>query len=297
MQLAGLLACVALATSRLGLLAHELVGHGGTAVVLGAHITDVRLFWFAGGWIRYDNVSSTSAELAISMGGIAVELVVGLVLALAVRRDTLGRRLVRGVGAALILHGSWYLATGAWHGYGDGVLLARELGYLRYPLAIAAGLVTCAAGYFGARGVFGALRDCVPNVGGLVAALVLAAGANVALAAGEIHLRTDPTYVAIMKPEKERLVERDLARWEEYQRTHGGDLSQEHVERARLEQVHHTFPFAWLLGVATAVAAVVGAVRARPGTGERIAARLVVRAATAAVISTGAVIAIDVLAR
>src|SRR5262249_8470985 len=49
-RLTGLLAGVSLATSRLGLLVHELVGHGGVAIALGGHVTDVTLFWFAGGW-------------------------------------------------------------------------------------------------------------------------------------------------------------------------------------------------------------------------------------------------------
>jgi hypothetical protein len=299
LQLAGLLACMALATSRLGLLAHELVGHGGTALAMGAHVTDVRLFWFAGGWIRYDGVTTVPAALAIAMGGIAVELVCGTAMALLARGDSLGRRLVRGAGAALVLHGSWYLATGAWHGYGDGVLLARELGAVRYPVAIAAGLVMCAAGFAGARAVFGALRATVPGLPALAVALVLAAGVNVALAVGEVWLRTDPTYVEIMKPEKERLVERDLARWAEYQRMHGGDLSQDaqRVERTRLEREHRTFPFAWILGVCAAVAAVVGAVRARPAGDARITRRLLAIAAAIALISVGAVIAIDLVAR
>src|SRR6185312_14519158 len=97
LRLGALLACVALATSRLGLLAHELVGHGGTAVAVGAHVTEVRLFWFAGGWIRYVGVTSTAAALAIAMGGIAVETVCGTVLWLAVRGDTLARRIIRGL--------------------------------------------------------------------------------------------------------------------------------------------------------------------------------------------------------
>ena len=111
-RLAVLLACVALATSRLGLLAHELVGHGGTALAVGAHVVQVRLFWFAGGWIRYVGVPSPAAALAIAMGGIAVELALGTALVLAVRGESLGRRILRGVGAALILHATWYLATG-----------------------------------------------------------------------------------------------------------------------------------------------------------------------------------------
>src|SRR5450432_3773037 len=148
LRLAGLLALVALATSRIGLLAHELLGHGGAALAVGADVTEVQLFWFAGGWIRYHLPGAPMASaLVIAMGGIAVELACGTLLAVAARGTTLGRRLVRGIGAALVVHGSWYLATGAWHGYGDGVQLYHVLGNARYPVAIAAGLVTCASGY------------------------------------------------------------------------------------------------------------------------------------------------------
>ena len=60
LRLAGLLAAVALATTRIGLLVHELLGHGGAALVVGGDITAVRLHWYGGGWIRYDLPSPTS---------------------------------------------------------------------------------------------------------------------------------------------------------------------------------------------------------------------------------------------
>src|SRR5450432_4754623 len=69
-RLTALLLAVALATSRLGLLAHELVGHGGTTLLVGGRVTDVQLFWFAGGWIRYQfaGTPTTHALLLIAMG-------------------------------------------------------------------------------------------------------------------------------------------------------------------------------------------------------------------------------------
>src|SRR5262249_8926994 len=146
-RLAALLVAVALVTSRLGLIGHELVGHGGAALACGAQINDVQLFWFAGGWIRYTLPSpaepvlsalgsmtrgpSLAAALVIAMAGIAVELAGGLALCMLVRPTTLGRRLARGIGIALLVHASWYLATGAFHGFGDGLLLYRVLGSWR----------------------------------------------------------------------------------------------------------------------------------------------------------------------
>jgi len=124
LRLAGLLAAVALATSRLGLLAHELVAHGGVALAAGADVTEVRLFWFAGGWIRYSLPEPTLASaLAISLAGIVLEMLVGLALVLAIRGDTLGRRILRGVGTGLFVHATWYLAVGTFNGLGEGVVL------------------------------------------------------------------------------------------------------------------------------------------------------------------------------
>ena len=298
LRLAGLLACVALATSRAGLIAHELVGHGGTAVALGAKVTDVKLFWFAGGWIRYQTATASIAgQLAIAMGGIAVELACGSVIFALARGDGLGRRIVRGIGAALVVHASWYLATGAWHGYGDGVLLYRELGSARYPVAIAAGLVTCTAAFLGARTVLGALAATLPRarVVGTVIAIVLASGLHAGLAIAELHVRSDATYGQIMQPEKARLVERDLARWAEYERLHGRDVSSEErrAEQERLQREHRTFPFAWLLGIVAALAGLAGARRSRADGIDHIETRLLVRAAVAAAVATGIVIAID----
>ena len=116
LRLAGLLACVVLATSRLGLVAHELVGHGGAALAVGGHVTGVHLFYFAGGWIRYRGVTSTAAAVTVAMGGIAIELLAAAALGLAARGDGVGARLVRGIACALVVHATWYLATGTWHG-------------------------------------------------------------------------------------------------------------------------------------------------------------------------------------
>jgi hypothetical protein len=286
-RLAALLAGVALATSRFGLLAHELVGHGGTALAVGAHVVQVRLFWFAGGWIRYVGAPSRAAALAIAMGGIAVELVAGAALAL-VPGESLGRRIVRGIGAALILHASWYLATGAFSGFGDGVLLYRELGAARVPVAIAAGAVTCAAGYLGARGVLGALAATLPKhrVAGTIAACAAAAALHGALAIGELEIRADRTYAQTMAPERERAV----ARWIE------AHPSAPAAERAaavtRIEAEHPSFPFAWVLGAATALSVIAGARRARPAEPAPVDSRLLAAWAIAAVLAIAIVIAV-----
>ena len=296
-RLAALLACCALATSRIGLIGHELVGHGGVALAAGATNLEVQLFWFAGGWIRYQLPEpSLAVNLAIAMAGIAFELVVGVALFALVRDRTLGRRLLRGVGAALVLHATWYLATGAFQGFGDGRLLYRVLGSWRPVVAIAAGLVTCAATYAGARGTLGALVVTLPGsrrarIAGLIVALLLAAGLHVALARTEIAMRSDTTYISIMQRERDLVIAQELAKW---QREHAGiDAG---GERARLESAHpHPFPFAWLLGACTALAAIAGAWRARVYPDAPIGNRLLAIAAALAVIAVFAVIGIDAI--
>jgi hypothetical protein len=303
LRLAALLAGVALATSRIGLIGHEVVGHGGAALAVGARILDVQMFWFAGGWIRYQLAGATlPAALAIAMAGIALELVVGLALWLAVRGETLGRRLVRGVGAALVVHATWYLATGAFHGFGDGLVLYRALGDARVAVAIAAGVVTCAAAYLAAQRVLGVLTATLPGskrarVAGVIAASLLAGGLHAALAAGELALRRDPTYAAAMAPERDRLIARELTAWQREQRARGAQLdeAQQRAQRARLVKKHETFPFVWLLALATLGSVVAGAIRAREVDDMPIPTRTLVLALAIALASVASVIAIDLV--
>jgi hypothetical protein len=303
LRLTVLLAALALATSRIGLIGHELVGHGGMALACGARIVDVRLFYFAGGWIRYQLAEpSLPAVLAIAMAGIGLELVVGVALWSLVRGTSLGRRLVRGIGAALVVHATWYLATGAFHGFGDGLALYRALGSARVPVAIAAGIVTCGAAYLAARRVLGVLAATLPGsrrarVLGVLGAAVLAGGLHAGLAAGELAIRRDPTYAVTMQPQRERDIARELAAWQRQRAARGATVTEDErrAERARIENKHQAFPFVWLLAAATLVSVIAGAMRARKIDDERIAGRLLARAAAVAAGAICAVILIDAL--
>jgi hypothetical protein len=297
-KLTGILTCVGLATTRIGLVAHELVGHGGTAIAVGGRVTDVQLFWFAGGWVRYQLGAPGQGALAIALGGIVLEAVVGSVMWWTyARRDGLGARLSCGIGAALIVHAFWYLATGTWHGYGDGVELHRALGDAKWLVAVPAAAIVCAAAYAGARGVLGALAATLParRIAGTLVAVGIAGGLQLGAAVGEVRLRRDATYTQTMRPERERLIALELARWAELQRRHGRAPSAE--ERAQAEQAladaHHTFPFAWLLAALTLASVVAGAIRARPSVPAPVTRRLLVVASTIACASIMAVIAID----
>jgi hypothetical protein len=303
LRLAVLLAGIALATSRIGLIGHELVGHGGMAVAVGATVIDVELFWFAGGWIRYQMAEpSLPAALAIAMAGIGLELLVGLMLWNLVRGDTLGRRLVRGVGAALVVHATWYLATGAFHGFGDGLVLYRALGDARTAVAIAAGAITCGAAYLAAKHVLGVLAATLrgsPRVRvlGVIVAALLAGGLHAALAYGELELRRDPTYRATMMHQRDRDIAIDLAKWQRERAAQGVavDDAARRAERVRLAGKHGTFPFVWLLAATTVGAVIAGAVRARKIDDQRIESRLLVVALAVAVAAICAVIGIDLV--
>lgn len=304
LRLAGLLAGVGLVTSRLGLLLHELVGHGLVALALGGRVLEVGLFWFAGGWIRYRlEDGGPAAAFAVAAGGIAVEIVLGGALWLALaRRESTAARLARGVGAALVIHGAWYLSAGTYHGFGDGALLRRELGDAHVPVALAAGGAAVAMSYAGARAVLGVLAAMVPGgraarIGGTAAAAVLAGALQLGLAAGEVRLRRDETYGRIMQPERERAVARELAEWQRRQRDAGIEIGDaERRARAReLEERHRELPFAHALGALTVLAIALGARRARPGLSAPAAppsARLLGAVIAAAVGSVALVIAL-----
>ncbi|MCX5745105.1 MAG: hypothetical protein NT062_21680 [Proteobacteria bacterium] len=266
-RLAVLLTCVGLATSRLGLIAHELVGHGGAAVLVGGDVLEVHLFWFAGGWIRYQVPEPSATKfLIVAMGGIVVELVLGALLWLGVRGPHLGRQLLRGIGATFVVHALWYLAVGAWHGFGDGLLLHRELGAARPPFAVVVGVMVCAAGFLGARGVLGTLVATLPRrrILGFAIAAVVAATVQLGLGVGETRLRRDDTYATVMRPERDRVILAELARWQAAHPDEARRTAARAAEQARLEAVHApSFPFALVLGIAAASAIALGAWRTR----------------------------------
>ncbi|MGE0870512.1 MAG: hypothetical protein AB7P03_18250 [Kofleriaceae bacterium] len=289
-----------LATTRVGLVLHELLGHGGAAVAVGGELTDVRLFWFAGGWVRYRDVMPADS-LIVSLGGIAVELVLGLVLWLAIRGRGVGARIVRTVGAALVVHGCAYLAAGTWHGYGDGWMVHRELGDQRWMIAIPAGAVCGGFAFLGARWVFGSLSATVPgtrrvSIAAALGALAIAGAIQVAAAATEVLVvRRDAVYAGITRTERERAIDRELARWLAEQRRRGIDPSE--AARAQteteLERRHQTFPFAWLLAMTTSLAAVMGAIRSPvPASPGEVSARSLRVAVAVAAGSLGLVIAL-----
>jgi hypothetical protein len=159
----------------------------------------------------------------------------------------------------------------------------------------------------GASAIVGPLAATQRHIVQVVIAVVLAGGLHAALAVGELRLRHDATYAEVMQPEPERQVDRDLARWTAYEHAHGADVTpqQRAAEQARLEAVHRTFPFAWLLGACVVCAIGAGSWRSlqwrralqnRDGPSP-ISQRMLARACGFAAIAIVAVIAIDVVTR
>ena len=301
---------VALITSRVGLVVHELVGHGVTASAFGAEIEEVRLYATAGGWISYDRDHpwTWTEALVVQLAGIAVELVMGAAAAVAAWR-TRGALAVALGGAALglCLHAGFYLAAGTYHGLGDGALLHRRLGddrgWLCWPIA-AAMVGGC---FVGARRLAAIVRVWLPTPSAtrqlmaLTVALAAAAGAHAGLASAEVALRPSPTYQAIMKPERQRVIDQDLARWAAAEQARGKapDRGAVAAHRRRLETERpRPLPFGAILAIALALATAAGAAlgRPRPGDLARLPQPAVRRAVTWAVIAALSISAIDALA-
>ena len=297
LRLTGFLAAIGLVTSRAGLVAHELVGHGGAALVAGGEILAIRLFYVAGGWIRYRLPEPTVAWSSfVEISGIGIEAVIGLALLVAIRRDGFVARIIRGIGAALVAHACWYFATGTWHGYGDFVRLHRELGDARMPVALVVGLASCAAAYFGARIVLGSVAATIPGrraarIAGVATACVLAGGLQIGLMLGETQLRRDETYGTIMRPERDRVIARELAEWQ--RRQPRIDEAARAARARELADQHRVFPFMPILGVLVAAATILGARRARAAPDGPVPARFVAIASILAIGSIAIVIALD----
>jgi len=128
---------------------------------------------------------------------------------------------------------------------------------------------------------------------GLGLAIALAGGLQVALAVGEVRLRRDATYARIMKPERERLTDRELAEW--LRRHRDATDAEREAQRRALAERNRDLPFAIVLGIAVVAAIAAGAVKSRaPSEGNgQIANRLLAIVTAVALGSLATVIAID----
>jgi len=273
--LAAVFTLVALATSRISLIGHELVGHGLLAVGFGAELVGYRLFLFGGGWVSYrwpHGPPGAAQGMAISLGGIGLELVAGaaaLALLTRCRRPVLRVGLLASA-TILLLHAGFYLAAGTHHGFGDGRGLHHALGDWRPLLVVPVALAVVAGGFLLAarlaREVTGWVEGKpLARAGQIAVAAVLAAAVHGGLTWGERLLTRDDSYARIMEHQNVRLVARDLGRFAEQARKQRGRAPTPEelaAVRAALEEKHRRFPLAPVLAVALGLACIAGLWRA-----------------------------------
>jgi uncharacterized protein (DUF2267 family) len=275
LRLGALFTLIALATSRLILIVHELVGHGAVAEAVGGDVTRVKMFWFAGGFVEMSLPDGTTwlDRYLVFLGGVGLELVAGVIAVLVARRlraGSVARLAVFAFGAINLVHALFYLAAGTHHGYGDGRILHAELGGAR-PVAVAVlSALVCAAAFFLARALIVQVRRRLPGSRraalATVAGAVLIAGAvHAALAFGELAVRRDRTYAAVMQTESGRQVDRAVA-VAQVQRPEIDPAELERLRRALAEE-HRQFPVRTLLLIAVALAILLGAASARDPDG------------------------------
>ncbi|MBK9031520.1 MAG: hypothetical protein IPL61_09320 [Myxococcales bacterium] len=298
--------CLALSVvvSRAGLVVHELVGHGLAALAVGGSVTDLHLYWFAGGWIEYGGAEawSPTAIAVVSLAGVTVEVVVAAGLAAWNRRRP--ALALAGAAWALTIHAALYLAVGAADGVGDGAWVHQRLGGARGAVAIPAAVAALVAAAVASRRLGAALIATLPpgprarRVALLALALALAGGAHAALVVGELQVRPDPTYARVMATERARSIAREVAAWRAEAAARGElDAAHERAARRTIAARHQARRWGPWLVAAVALIAALGLARARARGHTPLADRDLTRAGGAAAIAVIAVAAIDVAAR
>ncbi len=301
LRLALFLLCFGLVLSRVGLVLHEVLGHGGLATLLGGELREVSLFWFGGGWVRTITPPGEMRLVAVQLGGIAVELGAAGLLALGARRARapMSKALLVLAGYVLAAHALWYAATGIWHGFGDGARLHQLLGPARHAVALAAAALLCGLTVLGTRAMIRALAPALEGpwrrrLMATLGAAALAGAAHAALAFGEVAVRRDETYRLTMRSAAQRSHEEHLAALRaELER--GGVLTVR-LEALRRAPPPRPFPFSAALAVAALASALVGAwsLRRAAPAGEgllELSPRVLRRAAAAAACAVAAVAA------
>lgn len=264
---------VGLVTSRLTLVGHELAGHGGAVYAVGGSVETYQLFWFGGGWIEYDWTSERSVTdgLIVAMAGMAFEIVIGLgALAIATARiwsNSVARVTLEGFATLNLIHASFYLASGTYHGFGDGRLLAQQLGDDRWLVVLPACVLVVALGYHLpmrlARRVASWFRGSArARLVAVLGAAAIAAAGHGALTAAERAATDDAIYAGVMQHDSERKVEREVAIYRQHQIRQGTVPSAEQLAevRAKAEQAHRELPLRWILAGFLALACLAGTV-------------------------------------
>lgn len=309
LHLAAWALAVSLVVSRLGLVLHELGGHGLAAVLAGGEVADLHFYTFGGGWISYAGTRGwgRGAVVAVSMAGIAIELVVAAGLAIVVARR--GRRDLAATGIlaaalGLALHAGFYLAAGTADGFGDGAPLHRALGGARWVVVAPVALALAVLAFAGGRRIGSELRGVLPAASRgrhaviLAAALAGAGAVHAGLVAGELALRPSPTYQRVMATARDRAIADDVARWQADAARAGREPTPAEREAARRAAAarHRGIRVGPPLAIALAAAAAAGLLTAPRRAPRVLGTRAVAGTAALALASVILVVAIDVAA-
>jgi len=272
-------ALIALLASRLTLVLHEFVGHGGLATAIGCRITTYRLFIFGGGWIRYSRPEpfSLGEAVLVSMGGVSVELLFGTACLLWGRRQS-ARPLVRlvavCVGVIDLLHAGYYIVVATHYRFGDGRSLSIALGPWLRVLTVVGTLALLVLAYFLAREL---MRAAAPfyrassqsrRIAVVLTAATFAALAHGSLMLVEQRLASDQTYARIMKHQSERRVDAELAKLQARRRAEGREPTRDELHRARetLRRQFRPWPLRPVVIVGLLAAVLLGAYRTKTAT-------------------------------
>ncbi len=269
---------IGMVTTRLGLVIHEFVGHAATAALVGSDITGYHLFWFGGGYVGYSRAEpfSLGEGLFVALGGLVLEIVLGIVCLLwarKLRRGSIAHMGVLGFGVGHLVHSLHYLAGGTFHGYGDPWILYRELGGNRVFVACALASIMCVLGFVLARHMAGVLRGLLGRHGTraqlliVIGAVVTAGAALAALAFGEQALTPNKSYKATFKSVSQRKVDYGVRRYRVLvKRKRGTAPSKAELAKVRrsLKRKHKTFPFMPVISVCLVLSVLAGVVLARP---------------------------------
>lgn len=275
LRLQALFLAIALTTSRLTLVLHELVGHGAVVKAVGAELVRYHLFWFAGGFVEFTRAEpyTLAEEMGIFLGGITLEIALGVIVFLIARRTPSGsiaRIALFGYAAIVLVHAGYYLTAGTFHGFGDGQILYREMGDARLALVLPVTGFVLLAAHAMARHWVAHVASRLPATGRptltIAAAVLLAAGGHAALSFGELAITPDPTYHNTMRHKSQRAIEHDLAVFiKAIEQVRGQKPADREVSQRRreLEETHDDFPFGRVFVALLIVAILTGTMRSR----------------------------------
>ncbi|PJB36544.1 MAG: hypothetical protein CO108_23060 [Deltaproteobacteria bacterium CG_4_9_14_3_um_filter_63_12] len=281
-RLCALFTLLALATSRVTLLLHELIGHALLAWLSGSGLAEYRFFAFGGGWVRYAQPDAISAFEAhgVALGGVALELLLSASIFLWMKRTpgmtprSPWRFSLTLYASIIAIHALFYAVAGIHYGFGDGRALHWSLGGARAAVVATGALALCLLVFVFVRdrtaewsSLLGDTRFSM-RLTKLALAALLAGACHVGLTVGEQRLFGSQTHDQIMASEQDRSVEGEVESFVAAQKAAGVEPSAAELEefRALSLERHRPFPLYWVLFPAFGVAAILGASRSRRNT-------------------------------